>query len=331
VKSIVRIFIILALYRVAVGAEQSQRIKLATLLPRGSSAHQALLEMGEKWRQTPGVSAALTIYTDGTMGGEAETIRRMRVDQLQGGLLSVSGLMEIDRAVTGLQTMPMVFRSLDEVDYVRQKLRPMLDKRLEEKGFVALFWGDAGWVRIFSKKPVTRPEDLKKQKVFVLASDRGQVDVMKGAGFQAVPLEYTDTLTGLQTGLIEAVPTIPFYALAGQFYGPAPYMLDLNYVPLTGALVMTRKAWDAFPVVTREAMRQAAEEAGKKITAQSRKEMDESVTAMKKRGLKVNQMTPDVEAQWRALFEDFYPKIRGNLVPADMFDEVQRLLQEYRK
>ena len=154
---------------------------------------------------------------------------------------------------------------------------------------------------------------------------------MKSVGFQPVPLEYTDTLTGLQTGLIEIVPTIPFYALAGQLYLAAPYMLEINYAPLTGALVMTRKAWDALPPVTREAMRRAAEEAGKKIRRQSRKEMDESVTAMKKRGLKVNQMTPKVEAEWQALFDGVYPKLRGNLVPADMFDEVQRLLREYRE
>jgi TRAP-type C4-dicarboxylate transport system substrate-binding protein len=287
--------------------------------------------MGEAWRKAPGTKVALTVYTDGTMGGEAETVRRMRIDQLQAALLSVAGLAEIDRSVTALQYMPMVFRSLEEVDFVRERLRPMLDKRLEEKGFVALFWGDAGWVRIFSTKPVRSPGDLKKLKVFALASDIGQIDLMKLAGFQPVADEYTNTLTDLQTGLIEAVPTIPFYALAGQFCLPAPHMLEINYVPLTGALIVTKKAWDALPQVTREALRQAAEQAGTKIREQSRKEMDESVSAMQKRGLKVSQMTPDVEAQWRALFESVYPKIRGNLVPADMFDEVQRLLREYRK
>ena len=59
--------------------------------------------------------------------------------------------------------------------------------------------------------------------------------------------------------------------------------------------------------------------------------MQEAVAAMEKRGLKVNRLTPSAEAEWRALFEGLYPKIRGGLVPADMFDEVQRLLREYRK
>ncbi|MEO8050299.1 MAG: TRAP transporter substrate-binding protein DctP [Acidobacteriota bacterium] len=309
-------------------ADQPQRIKLATILPRGTSTHQALLEMAATWRAA-GVNP--TLYTDGVMGGEAETVRRMRIDQLQAAVLSVAGLSEIDHSVTALQLMPMVFRSLDEVAYVRDRMRPLLEKRLEEKGFVVLFWADAGWVQFFSKKPVMRPDDLRTQKIFALTSDSSESDLMKSAGFQAVPLEYTDILTGLQTGLIDAVPTAPFYALAGQFYLPAPYMLQLNYAPLVGGLVVNRKTWEAMPSATRDAMRRSAEEAGKKISLQGRREMQEAIVAMQKRGMKVNQLTPSAEAEWRELFGRLYPKIRGNLVPADVFDEVQRLLREYRK
>jgi hypothetical protein len=46
--------------------------------------------------------------------------------------------------------------------------------------------------------------------------------------------------------------------------------------------------------------------------------------------LKVQKATPQVEAEWRSLAESVYPKIRGNMVPAAMFDKVQRLLAEYR-
>jgi TRAP-type transport system periplasmic protein len=54
------------------------------------------------------------------------------------------------------------------------------------------------------------------------------------------------------------------------------------------------------------------------------------VQAMKKRGLKVQPLTPEIEAEWRQVAEQFYPLIRGRLVPADQFDEVQRVLAEYR-
>jgi len=126
--------------------------------------------MGEEWRKAPGGGALLTVYPDGTMGSEPDMVRRMRLGQLQAALVTTTGLAEIEPGVTGLQSMPKVFRSLKEVDFIAEKLQPMLEKRLEEKGFVVLFWTDTGFVRFFSKQPVVAPENLRKTKLFVSAS-----------------------------------------------------------------------------------------------------------------------------------------------------------------
>ncbi|MCI0628948.1 MAG: TRAP transporter substrate-binding protein DctP [Acidobacteria bacterium] len=312
-------------------AQTPARIRLATLAPKGSSYHQILLAMGEKWRQAPGGGASLTIFADGSMGGEADMVRRMRIGQIQAGMLTVVGLAEIDSSVSALQNLPMMFRSLDEVDYVRHKLAPTLEKKLLEKGFVVLFWGDAGWVRFFSKEPVLYPADLKRMRLFAWAGDAKQLDIMKAGGYQPIPLETNDILPSLQTGLINAVPSTPFYALAGQFYGPAPHMLELNWAPLVGGTVVARKTWDSLPPDTRDAMLKAAVAAGEQIKARSRAESSQAVETMRKRGLTVHVVAPEVEAAWRKAAEEVYSKIRGAIVPADLFDEVRRLLEEYRK
>jgi TRAP-type C4-dicarboxylate transport system substrate-binding protein len=70
-------------------------------------------------------------------------VRRMRVGQLNAGLLSVTGLLEIDRTVSVLQNLPLVYRNWDELDYVRDRIAPMLEQRLFDKGFVVLFWETA--------------------------------------------------------------------------------------------------------------------------------------------------------------------------------------------
>jgi hypothetical protein len=44
----------------------------------------------------------------------------------------------------------------------------------------------------------------------------------------------------------------------------------------------------------------------------------------------VQKLTPEAEAEWRRAAEQMYPLVRGNMVPAEFFDEVQRLLREYR-
>ena len=174
------------------------------------------------------------------------------------------------------------------------------------------------------------PADFRKMKIFVAAGDVAQADVMKAAGYQPVPLEYTDTFTGLQTGLIDVVPTLPFYALAGQFYTVTPHMLELNWVPLVGAIVVTRKAWEELPADTRQFLTQSAQKTGEAIQARSVKEGDEALIAMKQRGLQVHTLSPELEAEWRKASEEVYPYIRESVVPADAFDEVRRLIQDYR-
>jgi TRAP-type C4-dicarboxylate transport system substrate-binding protein len=305
-------------------------VRLGTLAPKGSSYTKHLQVMGEKWRQAPGGGALLTIYPDGTMGSEADMVRRMRLGQLQAGMLTAVGLGEIEPAVTGLQYMPMMFRSLEEVDYIGERLQPMLGKRLEEKGFVVLFWGDSGWVRFFSKQPIIRPDDLRKAKLFVWTHSAADLDTYRSVGCNPVPLETVDILPSLQSGLINAVPLPPSIALAGQVDRQAPHMLDLAYAPLVGAAVIMKKTWDAIPSEGRDSMRKAAAEAGTLIKADGRRESAESVEAMRKRGLTVHAVTPELEAEWRKAVEAAYPKVRGGTVPAEMFDEVVKQLQAYR-
>jgi len=170
------------------GAAPPVRVKLATLIPRGTPPYEALLEMREKLRQVPDGGIDLVVYPDGTMGGEADMVRRMRVGQIQAALLSMTGLSEIDKSVNALQDMPIMFRSLDEVAYVREKMRPMLEKRLASRGFMALFWGDIGWVRFFSKDAAVHPAQFMRMRLFTWAGYNEQLELMKGMGFHAVPL-----------------------------------------------------------------------------------------------------------------------------------------------
>jgi len=320
----------LASATIARAAGPAVEIKLGTIIPSGTSYHQALLQMGEKWRNAPGGGAKLIIYPDGRQGGEAAMVRKMRAGQLNAAMLSVIGLSDIDPSVACLQKMPMMFRTWEEVDYVREKLRPQLDKRLSDKGFAAICWGDVGWVRYFSKTPAVHPDDFKKQKIFVWAGDPSHVDIMKTLGYQPIGLETADILPGLQTGLITCVPTTPFFALAGQFDTVAPNMLDMNWVPVVGATIVRKDAWDKIPAEARKVVLDAADEAGRKIRLAGRTENDDAVKAMQKRGLKVNAATPQALEEWRKLAETTYPQIRGKIVPTDLFDEVEHLLKDFR-
>jgi len=315
--------------RVATPQAAAGRILLGTLAPQGTSYHRILQEMGERWRTGTNGAVRLTVYA-GTMGSEVEIVRRMRIGQLQAGTLTGVGLREVDPAVGALQTMPMVFRTLEEFDFVRSRMEPVLDRRLAERGFVVLFWADAGWVRYFSRRPAVRPDDFKRLKVFVTAGDNTQYDMMRSGGFLPVSLDWTDALTALQTGMLDAAPTIPYFAQSLQLYTVASNMLELNWTPLVGATIINKRTWDGLSAEQQTAMRAAAVTAGRQFQAAGRAEGDSAVAAMRRRGMTVIPIPPPALAEWRTTAESFYPQIRGSMVPADMFDQVMSLLAEYR-
>lgn len=307
-----------------------KQLRIGTLAPKNSLYHRQLMELGEAWRSAQGGSAKYLVYPDGSQGGETDMVRRMRIGQLQGGLLSVVGLREIEPSIAALQNMPLMFKNWDEVDYVREKMRPGMEKKFLDKGFVVLAWGDAGWVRFFSKEPAVRPDDFKKMKFFAWGSEVEQQEIMKSLGYTPVPLETGDILPAIQTGMINAVPSTPYFALATQIYTTASNMLDLNWAPIVGALVITKKAWDELTPEGQIAVREAGAKAGVQLRAKARQEVDEAVEAMKKRGLKVNRPNAEQMQEWNTLADNLYPRIRGKMVPADTFDEVLGHLKAYR-
>jgi TRAP-type C4-dicarboxylate transport system substrate-binding protein len=305
-------------------------LRIGTLAPKNSLYHRQLLEIGEAWRQAQGGNAKYVVFPDGSQGGEAELARRMRIGQLQGALLSIVGLSEIEPSINALQSIPLLFKTWDEVDHVREKMRASMEKKFLDKGFVVLAWGDAGWVRFFSKDALMRPDDFKKMKFFSFAGESEQQEIMKSLGFTPVPLETTDILPSIQTGMINVVPSTPYFALATQIYGKVPHMLEINWAPVVGALVVTQKAWDDMSPAGRQALRSAGEKAGVLIRNKARQEVEEAVEAMRKRGLVVNKPNPDQLREWQELADKLYPRIRGNLVPAETFDEVFQHVKAYR-
>ena len=305
-------------------------LRLGTVAPKNSLYHRQLVELAELWRTGQGDGAKALVYADGSQGGEAEMARRMRIGQLQGALLSVVGLREIEPSIAALQNLPLLFRDWAEVDYVREKMRPAMEKRFLDKGFVVLAWGDAGWVRFFSREAAVRPDDYKRMKFFAWGSEPEQQAIMKSLGYTPVPLETSDILPAIQTGMIDVVPSTPYFALASQIYDTARHMLEINWAPIVGALVFTAKAWNDMAPAQQAAMRATGEKAGAALRTQARQEVVDAAAAMAKRGLTIHRPNAEQMKEWQALADKLYPRIRGTMVPADTFDEVMAHLKAYR-
>jgi TRAP-type C4-dicarboxylate transport system substrate-binding protein len=306
------------------------KLRIATVAPAGSSFHKSLQALAAEWSKAPGGGVTLDIYP-GTQGGEAQIASRMRTGQLQGAMLTANGLGQIDRDATALQLMPMMFRNWGEVDYVREALRDRLEGSLLSKGYVVLFWGDAGWVRFFSTRPIRSGADLKAMRVFADGNDPATVSLMKDY-YTPVPLDPDKILLGLRNGMIDAVPIPAFLANFMQVAGRAPYMLDMRWAPIVGAMVVKRQSFEALPIEIRQYLLRTGREAGVRMRAQARAEDEAAIGAMRdKQGLVVVPFPAQMEAEWTRQVERAYPSIRDKVVPADTFDAAVAALESYRR
>jgi TRAP-type transport system periplasmic protein len=301
-------------------------LRIATVAPAGSSFDKRLQALNAEWSRGPG-GVHMDVYP-GTQGGELQIVRRLRVGQIQGAMLTSVGLGQIDRSVTALQLMPLMFRDWEDVDRAREQLRPGLERRLREAGYVVLFWADAGWVRYFSRTPINGVQDMKSMRVLASAGDPETIEMMK-AYYKPVVLEPDQIVLGLRNNMIDAVPMPAFLANFMQVATYAPYMVDLRWAPITGALVVSNRAWDSLDPATQAWLRESSERAGVAMRSAARDEDEQAIQAMRgKHGLKVVQLTPEAERDWRREVARMYPQIRGAIVPAPMFDAVAVALGE---
>lgn len=310
-------------------AKKRVRVKLGTLAPRGSSWLQSIESMGRRWKEVSKGAVQLRVYPGGVAGDEGDVIRKMRIGQLQAATLTSIGLGSIDRSTIALQ-IPMMFRSYEELDYVRNRIGPRLAKSLEEKGFVVLDWGDAGWIHFFSKKKALTPDEMRAQRLFITTGDPESEAAWRASGFTPVPTSATDVLQGLQTGRIEAFATVPLYALASQWFGLTEHALLLKWAPLSGATVVKKEVWDQIDPELRAELAKIAVEESEKSRAAVRGMGKKALKAMSDRGLKLHVPEGAVLEDWRRTAAKAYPLIRGKVIPEADFAEVERLLAEFR-
>ena len=217
-------------------------IKLATVAPEGTEYYNLLLEMGQRWQQETNGQIQLRIYPNGVVGGERDTIRKMRVGQIQASAMSSIGLAELTDQIQAF-TLPMGFKNYNEIDRVKNAMFGDISDGLSQSGFKLLFLVDIGWVYWFSTEEISVPQDLMDAKIYTTAGDYVTVELFKKFGFNAVPVSETDILTSLQTGMINSMQTVPILSLSSGWSALMPNMLDLKWGAFVGAVIVDERVW----------------------------------------------------------------------------------------
>jgi len=278
---------------------QTTNIKLATIVPTNSSWHKALLDMGAAWTKDTGGRVKLTVYENGAQGNEKAVTTLLRSNQLQAGLLLVSGLAAIDESFN-VFGMPFFFQTDDEANHVRDKMTPVFEKALDAKGFKFLAWGSGGWIQLFSKQPIRTLDEVRKAKLFTSQGDDKFLQWYKTNGFNPIAIPETDIKLSIGTGMINAVPMPPYPALVLQIFADAKYMLDIRLAPLFGAIVVNNSTWNKLSAEDRTKLLESAKAFEKHMTTEAPDQDAKSLKAMQARGLTVTPLDPKARAEFEA-------------------------------
>ena len=320
-----RLFLILVLF-LSIGLSRRTVVKLATLAPEGTEWHGMLIEMGQEWKKKSKKSVHLRVYPGGVIGDERDMVRKMRIGQIHAAAITTEGLSEIVPDFSAYY-VPLAFQNSEDVMSVTEALLPSLEKQLDEQGFKLLHIGELGWAYWFTSKPIKTPDDLKSMKIFTWAGDFKWERLWEKAGYNPVPLASVDILSGLQTGLINSFSTIPLYALSQQSFGIAKHMLDLKWGVLMAGIVIDNRVWGRISKKYHDDLirvTKSIQNRQKKLNANAEKE---SIKAMQDYGLQVHSIDENGLRIWKDEVKKMEEELRGNIIPAEIYDKVIELTQ----
>lgn len=301
-------------------------IKLASIAPQRSPWGEALDRLVADWRTISGGEVELRVYHNGVAGSEADMLSKLRLGQLQAGVVTSAGLSTLSPEVLAL-SIPFLIRTDEELDLAFQGTRELMEERIGRKGFTVLAWSKVGWLNFFSKKPVRTPADLKTMKLAAGMETETLTNAFKTLGFQLVPVPLNELITALNSGMVDSFFTSPLAAAGYQWFGVAPNMLNLKVAPYMGVIVVTNNAWRRVPEKHRGPLMEATRKACASLESSIASLDASAVEVMKQNGLTLIEPTETEIALWKADMDAGVEKTLGPVFPRDMYDAIVKTLK----
>jgi TRAP-type C4-dicarboxylate transport system substrate-binding protein len=312
--------------RHAVGLE----LKIASIAPDGSRWMQEMRAGAHQIGAGTGGRVELKFYPGGIMGNDAQVLRKIRIGQLQGGAFTAGGLAERYGGLN-LYGTPLLFRSLDEVDHVREQMDGLLRERLENAGFVSFGFVEGGFANLMANHPIRGLPDLERRKVWLPEGDAISALAMQALGLSPVALPITDVLPGLQTGLLDVVAASPVAALVLQWHTKVRYVTDLPVSYAMGVVAIDKRAFDRIAPEDQAVVRDVMGRIVRSLDRASRQDNIEARAAMEAAGLTFVAVGAEDVEQWRSTVEAVYPQLRQRSdIDGAAFDQMMRLIAEFR-
>ena len=306
-------------------------LKIATLTPDGTSWMQSMRKGASEVSERTEGRVKLRFYPGGVMGNDKSVLRKIRIGQLHGGALSSGGLESIYPDLR-LYSLPLLFHSFEEVDYVRSRMDAKLIEGLKKKGFVSYGISEGGFAYLMCTTPVETLDDLKQQKVWTPEGDEVTRETLEALGVSPIPLPLTDVLTGLQTGLINTITSSPIATIALQWHTQVKYLTDLPILYFSGTLVIHEKALRKLSDSDRKILAEVMQKTFLEISRQNRKDNNNALAALRQQGIEFLQPSGEGQERWlNQVSQAIDAMSNKGYFSRTLYNELLQYLDEYRR
>jgi TRAP-type C4-dicarboxylate transport system substrate-binding protein len=322
----------LAVFASMVGMSSAQAvvIKIATLSPPGSTEMKLLREGGAAVAERTEGRVEFKFYPGGVMGDDKAVLRKIRVGQLHGAVLTSGGLNQVYPDIE-LYSLPMIFNNLDEVDRIRQNMDGELMTGLRGKGYVGFGIAEVGFAYAMSKTPVLTVEEVRAQKVWIPVGDSGAELAVTAFGISPIPLSIADVLAGLQTGMINGVAIPPVGAIALQWHTQLKNVFDLPLLYVYGLLTIRDRQFDKLAEADQQVVSEVMSDVVAQVNTQNRKDHQRAVEALKAQGLRWSVPSAAEVSRWQSMADTASATmVAEGVISKALFETLQGHLADYR-
>ena len=274
-----------------VAAADPVELRIATLAPSGSKWMEVLDKAAGDVATKTSNRVTLKYFEGGSQGDERDFVRKIKLGQLDGAAVTSIGLSMIDESIRVLE-LPMMFDTVDELDYVADKLWPSFQAKFEKKGFKLNDRGEVGWIYFLSKNKIEKIDDIKSQKVWQWGDDALVGAMYKKIGVNGVPLGVPEVDAALTGGRINAAYGSPIAAVALQWYTKVKYMTSMPMRVAIGATVVSLDALKKISDEDQKAVQAIGTASSKKLRKAIRKENENATETMGRKGVTIVTTSP---------------------------------------
>ncbi len=302
-------------------AEGKTVIRYATLAPGGSSFGKILKAWGRSLSKETEGRVELRYYSGGSQGDERDFIRKMRAGQMDAAGVTTTGLGIVVRPVLVLSA-PGIIETYEQLDRVRETMNSRFEQMFDDAGFILLAWSDAGKGRLMSTMPILKPADLKASRPWVWKDDPIFAEFLKVIGANGVRLGVPEVYAGLQTKMVDVVPSSAIAAVALQWYTKLKYMSKDSFGLILGASVVKKEKFDQLSPEDQKVLKDTARRAAQVLDKVVRRDDEKAYKVLIERGIKVVDTGP-YRAEWDKVAKETRDRLTGRIFSKSLLAEVQ--------